>query len=253
MGKRQKYLDEPQITKWHESLFGIDLLMLHASPAYYGSGVPRGDGSAVILIPGFMHSDVYLVVLYAWLKRLGYRPYYSGIDLNAECPDLLIKHQLNELVNEAREETGKKVHLIGHSLGGVIARSMATQKPAAIASVITLGSPFLGVVLQRELLREKEIVRRYIQSRHSKTVSPECYTERCKCDFMRALRRGLPGRVPYTAIFTKSDGVIDWRSCLTGDGEIDVEVGGTHAGLAFNANAYHTIACRLAKRNRPKR
>ena len=73
-----------------------------------GLGCRDGDGSAVILIPGFMHSDVYLVVMYAWLKRLGYRPYYSGIDLNAECPDLLIKHQLNQLVDEAREETGRE-------------------------------------------------------------------------------------------------------------------------------------------------
>jgi pimeloyl-ACP methyl ester carboxylesterase len=249
-GKRQEHPDERPLTKWHESLFGIDLLMLHAAPVYYGVGVPEGDGSAVIMIPGFMHSDVYLVVMYAWLKRLGYRPYYSGIDLNAECPDLLIKHHLNQLVDEARKETGEKVHLIGHSLGGVIARSLATQRPAAIASVITLGSPFPGVVLERELLRETEVVRRFIQSQHSDTVPQECYTDGCQCEFMRALRRGVPSRVSHTAIFTKSDGVIDWRSCRTGDREVDVEVGGTHAGLAFNTNAYATIAERLAKRNR---
>ncbi len=53
------------------------------------------------MIPGFMHSDVYLVVMYSWLSRLGYRPYYSGIDLNAECPDLLIKSHLNELLDDA--------------------------------------------------------------------------------------------------------------------------------------------------------
>jgi pimeloyl-ACP methyl ester carboxylesterase len=247
-GKRPEHPDERPLTKWHESLFGIDLLMLHAAPVYYGAGVPDGDGSAVILIPGFLHSDVYLVVMYAWLKRLGYRPYYSGIDQNAECPDLLIKHHLNPLVDEAREETGRKVHLIGHSLGGVIARSLAIQRPAAIASVITLGSPFSGVVLDRGLLRETEVVRRFIQSRHGDRVPPECYTDVCQCEFRRALRRSVPRQVPQTAIFTKSDGVIDWRSCRTGDREIDVEVGGTHAGLTFNANAYSTIACRLAKR-----
>jgi len=249
-GKRPEHPLHPEarpLTKWHESLFGIDLLLLHAAPVYYGIGVPDGDGSAVILIPGFMHSDVYLVVMYAWLKRLGYRPYYSGIDLNAECPDLLIKHHLNPLVDKAREETGGKVHLIGHSLGGVIARSLAIQRPGAMASTITLGSPFPGVVLERGLLRETEVVRLFIQSQHGDSVPPECYTDGCQCEFMRALRRSVPSRVPQTAIFTKSDGVIDWRSCRTGDRDIDVEVGGTHAGLAFNTNAYSTIACRLAK------
>jgi triacylglycerol lipase len=245
-GKIQERPDEAQLVRWHESLYGIDLLMLHAAPVYYGIGVPHGDGSAVVMIPGFMHNDTYLIIMYAWLKRLGYRPYYSGIDLNAECPDLLIKKHLNKLVNEARAETGRRVHLIGHSLGGIIARSLAAQRPNAIASVITLGSPFPPVVLHHAILRETEVVRLYIQSRHGDTVPAECYTERCKCDFMRSLRKGIPARVSQTAIFTRDDGVLDWRSCRTGNCEIDVEVHGTHAGLAFNASVYSTIACRLA-------
>ena len=103
--KFQLHPAETRLIKWHESLCGIDLLMLNTSPVYWCIGVPHGDGSAVVMIPGFMHGDVYLIVMYAWLKRLGYRPYFSGIDLNAECPDLLIKRHLNELVDEAREET----------------------------------------------------------------------------------------------------------------------------------------------------
>jgi pimeloyl-ACP methyl ester carboxylesterase len=239
--------DEAQLTKWHESLYGIDLLMLHTSPIYWGIGVPQGDGSAVIMIPGFMHGDFYLVIMYAWLQRLGYRPFYSGIDLNAECPDLLIKRQLNPLIEKARDETGRKVHLIGHSLGGIIARSIATQTPGSIASVITLGSPFPGAALQLRILREAEVVRLFILSQHGDTVPPECYTEACKCDFMKSLHRGIPSRVSQTAIFTKNDGTVDWRSCITGDRNIDVEVGGTHAGLAFNTKAYAAIADRLAR------
>jgi pimeloyl-ACP methyl ester carboxylesterase len=248
-GKSKEKTEEPSTTKWHESLFGIDLLMLHASPVYYGVGVPHGNGSAVIMIPGFMHSDVYLVIMYAWLERLGYRPYYSGIDLNAECPNLLIKNQLNRIVDEAQNDTGQRVHLVGHSLGGIIARSLATQRPESVASVITLGSPFPGVVLRRRILRETEVVRQVIQSRHGDTEPPECYTERCQCDFMKSLHRRVPGRVSETAIFTRSDGVLDWRACRTGNSDIDVEVGGTHAGLAFNPRAYTAIARRLAKQD----
>jgi len=79
-------------------LFGIEVLLLHATPVYYGFGVPRGDQSGVVMIPGFLVTDMYLVEMYAWLKRIGYRPYYSGIGVNAECPNLLIRRRLNETI-----------------------------------------------------------------------------------------------------------------------------------------------------------
>lgn len=238
-------------TKWRESLFGVDLFMLVTSPVFYGVDLPRGDGSAVILIPGFMQSDAYLIVLYSWLARLGYKPFYSGVDRNAECPDLLIKTQLKGLIEAAVDETGRRVHLIGHSLGGIIARSLASQWPKLIASVITLGSPFRGAALQRSILRETEVVRRFIQQQHGVKVLPECYTERCPCDFMQSLHKIALKQVSLTSIYTREDGVLAWRSCMTGDKKIDVEVHGTHAGLAFNPEVYAVIAERLAKRAKP--
>src|SRR4051812_1865376 len=108
---------EADISIWKEALFGADILLLHASPVYYGLGVPRGDESAVIVIPGFLGTDLYLSHLQSWLKRIGYRPYSSGIGLNAECPNLLIQERLNETVNQAVKDTRRRVHLIGHSLG----------------------------------------------------------------------------------------------------------------------------------------
>jgi pimeloyl-ACP methyl ester carboxylesterase len=239
---------EMKLPNWHESLMGVDLLMLHASPVFWGVDVPRGDNSAVIIFPGFLHGDTYLMVMYAWLRRIGYRPYYSGIDLNAECPDLLIRFHLNKLLQRARAETGGKVHLIGHSLGGVIARSLAAQKPSRIASVITLGSPIQGAMLHRSILLDAEAVRRFIQQKHGVKVSPQCYTQQCQCKFMQAQRKGVPASVPQTSIYTRADGVLDWQACRTGDPEIDVEVRGTHAGLAFNPDVYRTIGNRLARR-----
>ncbi len=110
---------------WTEALFGAEVLLLHATPVYYGFGVRRGDGSAVVIIPGFLGTDLYLMELHGWLERIGYRPYFSGIGINAECPNLLVERHLNETVKRALRETGRKIHLIGHSLGGVIARSIA--------------------------------------------------------------------------------------------------------------------------------
>src|SRR5690242_1755645 len=114
---------------WQEALVGVELLLLHATPVFYGLGVPRGDESGVVIIPGFMVNDIYLMEMYAWLKRIGYRPYYSGIGINADCPNLLIGRRLTETLDQARRETGRKVHLIGHSLGGIIARSVAGSRP----------------------------------------------------------------------------------------------------------------------------
>jgi hypothetical protein len=77
-------------------------------------------------------------------------------------------------------------------------------------------------------------------------VLPACYTGRCTCDFLDSLRRDLPGSIGETAVYTRSDGVVDWHYCITGDASVDVEVPGTHIGLAFNPAVYETIARRLA-------
>ncbi|HTS48543.1 MAG TPA: alpha/beta fold hydrolase [Bryobacteraceae bacterium] len=231
---------------WQEALFGLEMLLLRATPAYYGIGIPHGDGSGVVMIPGFMGTDIYLMDMYAWLERIGYRAYYSGIGLNAECPNLLIKRRLNDTIDRARDETGRPVHLIGHSLGGIIARSAARQRTEDIASVITLGAPFRGTVVHSRVLKVAEMVRSRILSTHGPGVLPDCYTGRCTCNFMDSLKKDLPDSISQTAIYTKSDGVVDWQYCILNDPAVDVEVPGTHIGLAFNPVVYETIARRLA-------
>jgi triacylglycerol lipase len=238
---------EANISIWKEALFGAELLLLHASPVYYGFGVPRGNGEAVIVLPGFLGNDEYLAHLHGWLDRVGYHTYMSGIDLNADCPNLLIRYQLAKIIDKARKETGGKVHIIGHSLGGVIARSVAGQRPEAIASVITIASPFRGVVAHRAILSVADVVRNQILKENGKNVLPECYTAKCTCEFICSLKTRIPESVMQTAIYTQDDGVVDWRYCLTHDPEADFEVPGTHIGLAFNSSVYGIIAQRLHK------
>ncbi len=80
---------------WHELLVGIEMVYLRLSPVYWGFGIPRGDGSAVIVIPAFLMTDLYLTEFRAWINRIGYKAYFSGIGRNTECPNLLIQHKLN--------------------------------------------------------------------------------------------------------------------------------------------------------------
>jgi triacylglycerol lipase len=231
---------------WTEALFGAEVLLLHAAPVYYGFGVPRGDGSGVVIIPGFLGTDLYLTEIHNWLARIGYRPYFSGIGINADCPNILIQRRLNETIDRALDETGRKIHLIGHSLGGVIARSVAGQRPKDIASLITLAAPFRGTVMTRTVLHAAEAIRRQIIQEHGRGVLPQCYTGRCTCNFVDSLRREVPGSLLQTAIYTRHDGIVDWRYCMTRDPDIDFEVSGTHIGMAFNPLAYSVVAQRLA-------
>jgi triacylglycerol lipase len=231
---------------WREAFLGVDWLALRVSPVLRGIGIPRGDGSAVVVIPGFLGSDQYLGDMNAWLRRIGYTPYLSGIGRNAECPDVL-SHRLNKTITRAYNDTNGKVHLIGHSLGGVLARSVAVRWQDKIASVTTMASPFAGVTVHPFVLQTAYIVRgRIRQRRTGPEVMPDCYSGMCSCGTVESLKTNFPASIPKQAIYTKTDGIVDWRFCIDEE-PTDVQVPGTHVGLAFNPQVYKAIARFLAE------
>jgi hypothetical protein len=91
-----------------------------------------------------------------------------------------------------------------------------------------------------------EVVRKQILERHGRGVLPTCYTSRCTCEFLESLKEDLPKSIRQTAIYTKMDGLLDWRVCRTGDPDVDVEVSATHIGMAFSPLVYSVVAERLA-------
>ena len=115
----ENFLKDQQVSQrplWREAFVGLDWLALRSSPVYYGLGVPRGDGSAVIVIPGFMGTDMYLREIYDWLRRIGYRPYMSRIGWNAECVNTLVD-RLSETITTAQAETGGGRRAAGQGRG----------------------------------------------------------------------------------------------------------------------------------------
>src|SRR5258708_8839121 len=122
----------------------LDFLQQFASlardPIGYGVGVPRGDGRPVLLIPGFTAGDWSLGTLARWLGRIGYKPYLSGIDLNVGCPRRKVE-LVGWRVEKIARESGQRVTIIGHSLGGVLGRAIAASNPAAVREVLPLASP----------------------------------------------------------------------------------------------------------------
>lgn len=251
-GKKLVFLEEEKpvlLPIWREALTPCDWGRLHASLVYYGVGVSRGDGSAVITVPGFLGHDLYLAEMNLWLKRIGYRSYASKIGRNADCPDILVDRLLLT-VNRAFNETGKKVHLIGHSLGGILSRAAANFAPEQVQSVTTLGSPFLGIRSHPTVMMTSKTIRRQIHRRaHTrpahKPMRQHCFSMSCNCPFAQAAKADVDESIYQTAIYTKSDGIVDWNVCLTGDPAVDFEVSGTHCGLAWNAEVYRIIAKRL--------
>ncbi len=221
---------------WREARLIPEWLRLKTSPVLAGQNIPHGNSSAVVTIPGFMCSDLYTNCLTNWLQRIGYRAYPSGLARNNDCVEKSLC-QVLATIEQAVAETGGKVHLIGHSLGGVMARIAALQRPELIASVITLAAPFRGIRAHSYVLWLGRRVRRRVQSEDA----PQCFTGFCHCPSVTALQKDLPTDVPHCAIYTKTDGIVDWRTCIHDDPLYNAEVSGTHIGLVFNRQVYQLI------------
>ncbi|MBX7257032.1 MAG: alpha/beta fold hydrolase [Candidatus Hydrogenedentes bacterium] len=242
-------LEPVDLPIWREAFAGTEWLRLKTSRVYYGFGIPRGNGAAVVLVPGFLAVDWYLIELHCWLRRIGHRPYMSRIGHNAECPNILIDYLL-KTVRRAKKDTGRKVHLVGHSFGGVLARSVASYHPELIESVVTLASPYRGVRVHPWVLAASRAVRWSIHQRTQRRlngrVEKDCYTSRCACGFACTWRDGFPANVRQLSIYTKTDGIVDWKVCISDFAKTNIEVHGTHSGLAFNPDVYRILAYHLA-------
>lgn len=240
-------LGSPLLTPILQSLFArSEMPALVSSPAFWGLGLPHGDRSAVIVIPGMLSTDLELWPLRDWLRRIGYTPFASGIEFNADCPDILTTRIAGTLRNAFRV-TGRKVHIIGHSLGGLIALALACGHPEYVKSTITLAAPLHGLSPQPLVNAMVQVVRDHVMVTRRPDVLPGCYTQCCGCSFGRALRRGIPRNLRWTAVYTRTDGVVDWRDCRSGDPSVDCEVANTtHSGLTQNTIVRRIIAERLA-------
>ena len=194
---------------------------------------PRGDGSSVVVLPGFGADDRSTWPLRAYLSRLGYRVRGWGLGRNdRDVPETAIR--MGEVLGEMAAHQGDAVSLVGWSLGGYIAREVARDRPEAIRQVITFGSPVIG--------GPKYTTAAVLASRRGWDLDGIAAAV--------AERKRVPLEVPITAIYSRRDGVVDWRACVDdeGGGPIEhVEVRATHVGLGFSAEVYRLVAQRLAR------
>lgn len=195
---------------------------------------PRGDGHPVLVLPGFTGSDASTRVMRAFLRRLGYHVHAWRLGRNWGPTDAVVEGLLARFDDLATKH-GRKLTLVGHSLGGIYAREMARVLSHRVRQVVTLGSP---IRVEPGLRSNVAPLYRAVSGRHSDRVRDVPLPEVME----------LPP-VPLTAIFTRSDGVVGWGACLCEGGPMRecIEVRGSHSGLVHNPVVLRVVADRLAQ------
>lgn len=193
--------------------------------------VPRGDGHPVMVLPGLMAGDALTLFLRKFLQNSGYTAYAWEQGLNRGPRDGVLDACIAR-VKALSEKHGQKVSLIGWSLGGIFAREIAKALPNDVRQVITLGSPFGGHPKANNVWRMYQAV-------SGKTA----------IDDVQIAEIRKPPPVPFTSIFSRSDGIVSWQCCVEQEGELseNIEVHGSHTGMVVNPIVLYTIADRLAQ------
>jgi pimeloyl-ACP methyl ester carboxylesterase len=196
---------------------------------------PRGDGHPVLVLPGLMASDVSTLILRRYLDLLGFSTHPWGLGRNTGGV-YSMREKLGKLLASVHSATGRKVSLVGWSLGGVYARDLALRMPEMVRYVVTLGSPFAGDITATNAKRVYEMV-------SGETI------EDADIKDIQALSGDLP--VPTSSLYTRTDGIVNWRTCLVRESDIaeNIEITlASHIGIGVNAAALWAVADRLAQR-----
>jgi pimeloyl-ACP methyl ester carboxylesterase len=220
----------------------LEAAALRRSPVYRGLGVPRGDRRPVLLIPGFMAGDLSLGTMGRWLRRAGYCVHRTGIRANFDCSeDACVR--LEARLEHMAERHGERVIVIGQSRGGVFARALATRRPELVAGIVTLGSPTMSQLSVHPLVLAQVGLVSALGTAHVPGMfSWSCLRGKCCEPFRAALTAPYPDDVGYVALYSKSDGIVNWRSCLDPAADELVEVTTSHCGMGVNAQAFLAVA-----------
>lgn len=207
--------------------------LMHASfrPPPFPRDAVRGNGQPVIVVPGLSAPDATTARLRLFLKKQGFAAHGWGQGPNIGPTAAAMRRALAD-VERLSERHGAKVALIGQSLGGTVAREIAKRRPECVSRVITLASA-IRLPVPTPLA---PLVHMIAMAWEDGASAPLAELQK-------------PPPVPLTALITKEDGIVDWRSCIPDPSPLVevVEVGGPHMTMASNPDAQRIVAARLAK------
>ena len=194
---------------------------------------PTGDGHPVLVFPGLAASDMSTGVLRRYLRDRGYgaHKWMQGRNLGPR-PGVLAGCRARVL--DLQKRYGRKVSLIGWSLGGIYARETAKIVPEAVRSVITLGTPFTGHPKATNAWRVYEMASGERVAEHGRDW-PDL---------------GKAPPAPTTSIYSRTDGIVAWQCSVQEPGGLteNIEVSAaSHVGLGVNPAVLYAVADRLAQ------
>ncbi len=193
--------------------------------------LPKGDGHPVIVYPGFMATDVSTAPLRRVLRKLGYEVHAWKRGRNIG-PTPAVRSGIVKQLLEVNRRSGRRTSLIGWSLGGLYAHRMAGLHPDIVRQVITLASPV-----------------RMLHIDHSRATPLYDALDRFHDPNVDRNRHYARPDVPSTSLYTKTDGIVHWESCLLDPAPHteNIEVLATHIGIGHNPAVLAVIADRLAQ------
>ena len=251
MNKRD---DGPMGVMMREATLWVDFAALLADPVFYGMRVPRGDGRLVVIIPGFMGNDLYLMPMLNWLARIGYTPVRSSLNLSAGCMRRSCEEVKAQIDRHLRRKQ-RQVALIGHSRGGAVAWALASQMQEQVSHLVLLGAGLPG--FQRSVesgthnLRLGGLTRMLLQanklSRHM--LDPDCLFPSCECPFSNHAERPLSPATALVSIYGSDDLVIPEGAKMV-EGEV-IHIRTAHVGLVYHPEVYRTLGRFLVKNGLP--
>jgi pimeloyl-ACP methyl ester carboxylesterase len=195
----------------------------------------------VLLVPGFMASDQSLSVLKGWLRRRGSRAASAGMWINVDCGERTA-NAIEVRLERLAARTGREVVLIGQSRGGQLARVLAVRNPDLVGGLVMLGSPVLDPLqVGPRVLQAVRSVARLGDLGVPGMFSSECGAGACCATYREDLIASLPQTTRALAIYSRSDGIVAWQSCLDPHAE-QIEVDSSHSGMSVHRDVYRLLA-----------
>lgn len=227
-----------------ESRFAAEVLKFEADlPFARYSKTPVGR--QVLVIPGFGFGDAATLPMQIAVKRAGFSVVCSEIAFNVRCSDRAVDG-LAEVAREAVERDGKRLMVVGHSRGGMLARGLAARHPELVSTVISLGAPLNDEFAFYEIPQPMVGVLKVVHQRDPELRQRACVTRDCTCPYMRAAHGPFPANVELVSYYTTSDGIVDWRACVVPGAE-NIEVAGSHLGMGLRPGTVRLVVERLIR------
>jgi pimeloyl-ACP methyl ester carboxylesterase len=203
---------------------------------------PRGDGHPVLLLPGFMADEKSLVALKLFLRNKGWDVHAWGLGRNLGFRS---KHAsaLPQKIRYLHHVTGRKVSLVGWSLGGVFSLYGAENTLDCVRSIITLGSPVSVDAGGSQSPPAVKALYRLVSHR----LGPAAHVMQPRAKTLREQRRLA---IPTSCLYSLGDGVVPpQEATIDGDPALheNIRVPGSHLGLGFNGIVLAIVADRLAQ------